>query len=235
MSMSECGGEVDLSVPSRAIGEPARGRMLTALLGGRSLPAGELARLSGVAPSTASEHLRMLVEHGLLSVSVLGRHRYFTLASVEVAQALEALQAIAPPVPVRSLRQHRVAQELRGGRRCYDHLAGSLGLRVTDLLLVAGVLPRLQPGQTVDVLRLAGSDPGVVQRLNLDAVGGSSRRPMVRGCLDWTERRAHLGGRLGAHLLDLFCHNGWVVERPSSRAVRLTEEGAAILVALEAS
>lgn len=150
-----------------------------------------------------------------------------------MTQALEALLAIAPPAPVRSLRQHRVAQELRGGRRCDDHLAGSLGLRVADLLLVAGVLPRLQPGQAVDVLRLAGSDPGVVWHLHLDAVGGSSRRPMVRGCLDWTERRTHLGGCLGSHLFDLFRHNGWVLERPSSRAVCLTVEGATVLVELE--
>jgi DNA-binding transcriptional ArsR family regulator len=206
--------------------------MLLCLVGGLRVPAGELAAAAGVSPSTGSEHLRILVDAGLVRVEPLGRHRYYSLAGDDVARAIEALQAVSPGTPVRSLRQDRVARELREGRTCYDHLAGDLGLRVTDLLLTSGVLPALEPGRSVEPPEpLPAHD--VVARLDLAAVRRSARRPWARGCLDWTGRRLHVAGAVGDHVLTAFRSNGWVETRPGSRAVRLTATGEAALSSLE--
>lgn len=226
------GGEADISVPARLIAEPARARMLTGLIGGLSLPAGELARLAGVSASTASEPLKALVAGGFVTVHRSGRHRYYTLANADIAHALEALQAIAPSRPVNSLRAHRASADLRAGRRCYDHMAGDLGLRVTGLLVHTGVLEPLRPGATA-ALHLDAAHP-IITRFALRDIGGSPRRPLARGCLDWTARKPHVAGRLGAHLLTLFRERQWVTARLGSRALRLTEAGEDALTSLEA-
>ncbi|WP_119726715.1 ArsR/SmtB family transcription factor [Thermomonospora amylolytica] len=230
------GVDVDISVPARLIAEPARARMLAGLVGGAALPAGELARLAGVSASTASEHLKTLVAHGFVTVERSGRHRYYRLAGADVAYALEALRVVAPEIPVTSLRGHRAAAELRAGRSCYDHMAGALGLRVTRLLVRAEVVQgTLRAGATAG-LRLDGrAGRAVVERFGLRDVTGSPRRPLVRGCLDWTERRPHLAGRLGAHLLTVFRERGWVADGRRSRALRLTDEGEETLASLEDS
>ena len=206
--------------------------MLLCLVGGVRVPAGELARASGVSPSTGSEHLRVLVDAGLVRVEPFGRHRYYSLAGDDVARAVEALQAVSPGTPVRSLRQRRVARELREGRTCYDHLAGDLGLRVADVLLDSGVLPALEPGRPVESPQPLPTHD-VVTTLDLGAVPRSPKRPWARGCLDWTGRRVHVAGAVGAHVLTVFRSNGWVEARPGSRAVRLTETGEAALAGLE--
>ena len=121
--------DADVSVPAALIGEPARAAMLVALLDGRSLPAGELARVARVNPSTASEHLSQLTAGGLTTVIRSGRHRYYTLSSDEVVRALEALQGLAPARPVRSLRDARTGSALTFARHCYDHLAASSPFR----------------------------------------------------------------------------------------------------------
>lgn len=232
-------GDVDLSVPARAMGEPARGRMLTALLAGLPLPAGHLARAAGVAPSTASEHLRVLVNAGLLTVTASGRHRHYALAGADVARAVEALQAIAPTTRVNSLRQHRVAADLRAGRSCYDHLAGDLGLRVTALLLASGVLPGLEVGGVTTLTVPLPAHPLVdgfdLPALTDQADAARTRRPLVRGCLDWTGRRPHVAGRLGSHLLTTFRARDWVRPRPGSRSLALTDEGQRVLLRFEAA
>ncbi len=225
-------GPADLSVPARAMAEPARARMLDALVDGRAWTASELARAAGVAASTASGHLKVLTDHGLVTATASGRHRYFALAGPDVARAVEALQAIAPSLPVRSLRQQRVSADLRAGRTCYDHLAGDLGLRVTDLLVHAGCLAAPETGRDVPLAEPLPAHP-VVERFAVAAVPTGGRRPVARGCLDWTGRRPHLAGRLGAHLLIVFRENDWVEPRPGSRALRLTAAGAAVLSALE--
>ena len=214
------------------MGDPARARVLTALLGGVRLPAGELARHAGVAASTGSEHLKVLLDAGLVRVKCQGRHRYYALAGDEVAQAVEGMLAIAPGLPVRSLRQHRAAGELRAARTCYDHLAGDLGLRVTDLIMGVGVLTTLEPGQTTGPAQPLPHHR-VIAELRLDDVHATAKRPWARGCLDWTGRRPHLAGAVGRHVLELFLANDWVRRRPDSRAVRLTDDGQSTLVRWE--
>ena len=223
-------GEPDIAIPARALGDPARGLIASALLGNRQIPAGELARAAGVSPSTASEHLHVLRAAGIVEVEHRGRNRFYRLADEDVARAIEALQAIAPTSPVRSLRQSSISIELRSARTCYDHLAGDLGLRIMDLLTATAVVPALAVGS---VAQAPQPFPGgvVVEMLGLRAPEG--RRPWVRGCLDWSGRRPHAGGQLGAQVLETFEANGWIVRRRTSRAVRLTPPGESALALLE--
>ncbi|MGI9822738.1 ArsR/SmtB family transcription factor [Agromyces sp. Marseille-Q5079] len=223
-------GEPDISVPARALGDPARGRIVSALLGDRAVPAGELARIAGISASTASEHLRVLLDAGILIVENRGRNRFFRLAGSEVSHAVEALQTISPLTEVRSLRQHRVSEELRAGRTCYDHLAGDLGLRITDLLGRAGIADGLQVGATLHPADPFPSGP-IVDALRIRPPSGP--RPWARGCLDWTGRRPHVAGQLGAQILSAMESQDWIVRRPDSRAVRLTARGDECLRELE--
>lgn len=223
-------GEPDIAVPARALGDPARGRIVIALLGGRSIPAGDLARAAGVSASTASEHLRVLLAAGIVEVDHRGRHRFFRLASSEVANAVEALQAIAPHTEIRSLRQHHVSEELRAARTCYDHLAGDLGLRMADLLVTSGVVSELTVGESSSPPEPFPQTP-LVRALRIRPPHG--RRPWARGCLDWTGRRAHVAGQVGAQIFSAMDAQGWVTRRAGSRAVRLTDLGAARLAELE--
>ncbi len=223
-------GEPDIAVPAQALGDPARGRMVAALLGGRAVPAGDLARVAGVSASTASEHLRVLLDAGIVSVEHHGRSRFFTLASTDVSAAIEALQAISPRAEIRSLRQHRVSEELRAARTCYDHLAGDLGLRLTDLLRSSGVLTELEIGQASPA---PDPFPDVPVTTALDLHPPHGRRPWARGCLDWTGRRAHVAGQVGAQVLTAAEAQGWITRRAGSRAVRLSDLGADRLAELE--
>lgn len=209
------------------LADTTRARICLALLDGRAWTAGELARAAGVAPSTASDHLSRLVEGGLLAQERQGRHRYLRLADASVAQLVEDLagRVSAPPVPDRSLRAARAGAALAYARTCYDHLAGRLGVVVHDALLRRGLLDR-SAGLT---LTPAGERWCAELGLPLAPLR-AARRPLLRDCLDWTERRPHLSGALGAalfaHLLDL----GWLT-RGVGRAVRLTPSGAPALAA----
>ncbi|MBQ0901206.1 helix-turn-helix transcriptional regulator [Micromonospora sp. U21] len=203
------------------LADGTRAGICLALLDGRAWTAGELARRAGVAPSTASDHLTRLVRGGLLVEERQGRHRYLRLAGPSVAQLIESLAGHAPaaPAPTGSLRATIAGAALAYARTCYDHLAGRLGVLMYDALLDDGRLDRasgltLTPdgwawaaglGVPVDVLR-------------------SARRPVVRDCLDWTERRPHLAGALGAALCRRFAELGWTT-RSTGRAVRLTPTG----------
>jgi DNA-binding transcriptional ArsR family regulator len=210
--------DVDISEPASLMGDPTRAAFLMALSEERSLPAGELARRAGVSASTASIQLAKLVDGGLLTVERNGRHRYYSLAEPAIAAAIESLAVIAPRRPARSLRQARIGSDLQAARTCYDHLAGALGVALFDALLRKRVLtPDLEPTRSGS-RRLA--DLGVdVER----AAGG--RRPLARRCLDWSERRDHLAGALGATIATRFFELGWIERTPSSRAVRVTEAG----------
>jgi hypothetical protein len=200
--------------------------MCGALLSGRALTSAELAHLAGVSPATATEHLHQLIEGGIVSVVSQGRHRYHRLAGPEVAEVLEALTRLAPPARVTSLRQSRSAAALAEARTCYDHIAGRLGVDLYDGMLAAGVLCHERGGL------LLGANRDVLDRLeivvDLDA-GGTGVRPLLRECLDWTQRRTHLGGRLGAAVLTRMMNAGWVTRTPRPRALVLTDLGDQVL------
>ena len=232
------GGDGDFTTPAELIGHPARSAMLRALVDGRALPMTALAGEAGVAPSTASAHLARLVDGGLLSVRTEGRHRYFALASPEVARALESLAALAPPRPVTSLRAGTRAQALRRARTCYDHLAGHLGVAVTAALLERGALvggsgrhdaraavrDRLSaPGAD---RRYALTDDGRALLDELAVTVPATRRPSVAYCVDWTEQRHHLAGAVGAGLLTRFVELGWLRRgERHRRAVTVSDVG----------
>lgn len=214
-------GDADVAAVAAAIGHPARGRMLSALLGGRALPAGELARVSRVSPQTASAHLARLVEAGLVVVTRHGRRRYHALAGHEVAEVLEGLAALAPPQPVTTLRDAGRGAAERAGRSCYDHLAGALGVALTDRLRALGAL---------DEHSLGLGDPAAFTALGVDpAALEHGLRPLTRSCLDWTERRPHLAGALGAAVLSRALEERWIARRPHGRAVAVTPAGATAL------
>lgn len=213
------------------MGEPARAAMLVALLDGRELPATDLATIAGVRPSTASAHLAQLVEGGLVTDRRLGRHRYFALAGPEVANAVEALQLLAPRREVTSYAQSATAARLAEARSCYDHLAGRVALLLADALVAEGSLAPLAAGETGRILDTSGV---LARRFDLEAArtaDAASRRPAVRGCLDWTERRPHIAGRLGAHLLEALLEEGSIARVPGERSLRISESGRAAFAA----
>ncbi len=218
--------EVDLSVVARLIGEPARAMMLDALLDGRALAAGELARMAGVSPATASEHLARLRDGGLVTVVAAGRHRYYRLASDEVGQALEALAMISPARPVRSLRQSRSQFALANARTCYDHLAGRVGVALHDMLIDRGALAAARDGY-----ELTADGESLLTSLGVDtAAARSARRTFARPCLDFTQRRSHLAGALGAAICARFIAEGWLVRRAvGDRGLRVTDSGRELL------
>lgn len=220
--------DANIATPAALIGDPTRAAMLQALQDGRAQPASALAWAAGVTAQAASNHLTKLVDGGLLAVEREGRHRYYRLASAEVAHALEALSVLA--TPVRSLETPRSpkARALRDARCCYGHLAGRLGVRVCEALVARDLL---RPGanklyEVTPEGRRWFEDLGV----SIDALRSS--RGVARQCLDWTERRHHLAGPLGVKLLAAMTARDWLVLEAKGRAVRLTPDGAQALRAL---
>jgi len=217
--------EVDVAAVASLFADPARATMLDALMDGGEHPAGELARRAGVAPSTASGHLSRLLLGGLVSCAATGRERRYRLASPVIAEALEALSRLAPPVEVRSLRAADRGEAIREARTCYDHLAGRLGVRLTDALVERRLLI---PRDTGYELRPAGELK--LARLGVDvAAARRRRRAFALACLDWSERRPHLAGALGAALAGALLDHGWLKRRPNDRGLTVTEEGRASL------
>lgn len=206
------------------LADRTRAQFCLALLDGRSWTAGELAALADVRPPTASEHLTKLVDGGLLVEQRQGRHRYVRLASPEVAQLVEDIAAHGMPQVARpiGLKAVSASAALASGRTCYDHLAGRLGVTITDALVERGMLDGTA-GFALSPMGLAWL------RAELGFEPRASRRPLARECLDWTERRPHLGGQAGAHIRDVFRDRGWTVPRGTGRAVRLTADGAVAL------
>jgi DNA-binding transcriptional ArsR family regulator len=213
----------DLASVAGLIGDPSRAAMLAALLGGLSLPAGELARCAGISPQTASGHLARLVDGGLLRATTRGRHRYYQLHSPEVGRALEALAAIAPRARIRSLNESEAGRALRFARTCYDHLAGALGVALTQRLVERELLA--EAGESY-LVTAAGEDWLAGWGIDLGRLR-QGRRAFARPCLDWSQRRPHLAGALGAAITGSLFERGWIAPSASSRAVRLTEAGRA--------
>jgi DNA-binding transcriptional ArsR family regulator len=214
--------DADVAKVAGLLADPARARMLDALLAGRALAAGELARHAGVTAPTASAHLRRLLDGGLVAVESQGRHRYYRLAGPAVAEAMEALSLIAPPRPVRSLRQSQRAEVLRFARSCYDHLAGVVGVALADALLRTGTL-RAAGGRDYEV---TAEGEAALAGLGVEVAAlRRRRRAFARRCLDWTERAPHVSGALGAALLERLLELGWLARGRVPRGLVLTETG----------
>ncbi|HEX3824949.1 MAG TPA: metalloregulator ArsR/SmtB family transcription factor [Mycobacteriales bacterium] len=228
-------GDVDLAAIGSVLSDPARCRVLLALGDGRSLCASVLAEEAGVTPSTTSTHLAKLVDAGLLTAATRGRFRYFTLAGPQVGELIETVARLAPAQPVRSLRQGTRAHAVRRARACYDHLAGRLGVALTEAMVERGILAG---DNTVNFERTSDTRPvGWVQGgdgLTLTAVGRKSLTglgvvvppgDLVRCCVDWTEQRHHISGAHGRAVLARFIDLGWLRRGPAGRAVFITDAG----------
>ncbi|MFD4941185.1 ArsR/SmtB family transcription factor [Streptomyces sp. NPDC058239] len=211
-----------LAALATLLADETRAAFCLALLDGRAWTAGELARYASVAPSTASEHLGKLVAGGLLAEERQGRHRYLRLADERTAHLVEDLAAqvvpgTAPERP-RTLSAASAGSALARGRTCYDHLAGRIGIAIADAMTVRGLLEQ-DTG-----FALTDDGLGWFDGLGI-GLGSRSRRPLVRSCLDWTERRPHLAGVAGAALCRHALDAGWCVRIGSGRAVRATPDG----------
>jgi DNA-binding transcriptional ArsR family regulator len=214
--------DADLARVAAVIGDPHRASFLLALIGGDELSAGELADRSGASSSLASGHLAKLLAGGLVRAERRGRRRYYRLAGPDVARAIEGLLAIAPARPAATLRESTRGEAIRRARTCYDHLAGQLGVALTDGLGREGILSAADDGWSLTPFgrsRLAsfGLDIDELERRD---------RTLIRPCLDWSERRPHLAGGLGASLAGRILELGWVARLPQTRALLVTPDGA---------
>jgi DNA-binding transcriptional ArsR family regulator len=208
---------------AQVIGDPSRAEMLQALMDGRAWTGKELARAANVTPSTASTHLDRLVGSALLVVVPQGRFRYYRIASPDVAHALESLAVLAPaPRPQHATaRAHDTA--LRRARTCYDHLAGTLGVSIAEALRQSGAIEF-----DAHDARFTAAGTALFERLGI-ACEPKGSRPLSRACLDWSERRWHLAGRMGAALCRHALENEWVRRHATTRALDVTARGAVAL------
>lgn len=210
-------------------GEPARTAMLLALMDGRALTARELAGAAHIGPAAASRHLALLVQAGLLQVQPQGRHRYHRLASAEVARMLEGLMQLAALQPVRHVATGPGDAALRTARTCYDHLAGRLGVAIAGHLLACGAVEIDAEGASAQVTPRVQA---ALRPLGIAAdtlAGPAGQRPACRPCLDWSERRPHLAGRLGALVCRHCLDSGWLQRVAGTRALAITPAGAVAL------
>ncbi len=214
-------GGPELAQFAGLIADSTRASFLITLLDGRARTAGELARIAGVAPSTATEHLNHLVSGGLLAEQRQGRCRYVRLSGPAMAHLVEQMQSLAAPArSARTLRDNTAYTAMARARTCYDHVAGRLGVNLADALLARGRVARdggprfTEPG--LAWLASLGADVPALQR---------AQRPMLRDCLDWTERRPHLAGSGGAAICTYLFDAGWIERIGSQRAVRVTAAG----------
>jgi DNA-binding transcriptional ArsR family regulator len=229
------GGEPDLALVATAFADARRMRVLMALADGRALPAGRLAQEAGVGASTISNHLGLLLAHGLVTVEQQGRHRYYRLATPHVEGVLEALARLAPQRPITSLREHTRAHALRSARTCYRHLAGRLGVGLFHAMIDRGwvsggdgrhdpTADRLSAPGTGDQYRLTATGAADLAAWGLPQPVLSTHRPL-RYCVDWTEQAHHLSGSLGRALADHLFQLGWITRGRTPRSVVTTREG----------
>jgi len=211
----------DIALVASLLGEPARANMLTALMSGRALTASELASEAGVTPQTASAHLARLEHGGLVAPRKQGRHRYFRLTGDDVAAVLEGLMGLAARTGHLRTRTGPKDPALRRARVCYDHLAGDFGVRLFDTLQTRGHVA--VDGEAVEITE-AGRAFATEFGIDLAAIAGK-RRPLCKACLDWSNRRNHLAGALGAALLGRIYALGWAKREPDSRVVAFSPAG----------
>jgi DNA-binding transcriptional ArsR family regulator len=222
----------DIASLAALVAEPARCRMLTALMDGRALTASELALEGGVVPSTASSHLARLTEERLLAIEKQGRHRYFRIASGEVAGLLETMMQFASRGDRPMLQIGPRDRRLRHARVCYDHLAGELAVELFERMKKRRLL---RMNAEAIVLTRAGIEWLRASGIDAEALRARSRRPLCRPCLDWSERRTHLAGAVGAALLDRMFALQLARRDELTRAVVFSPRGEAALTSLELS
>ena len=211
----------DFAYIASLIGDPARANILSALLSGKALTATELSVEAGLTRQTTSSHLGQLLNGGLITVRRQGRHRYFQLASADVVHALEALSVLTVSSTGRKVRTGPRDSAMRKARVCYDHLAGEMGVLLFDRLVE---LDWLKVGADGLDLTVKGEQSLKEQGVPLDHLK-TKRRPLCRSCLDWSERRQHLAGSLGAALLDQITNRNWARREQGSRIVTFSPEG----------
>lgn len=208
-----------------AIGDPTRALMLARLLDGRHYTATELAVHAGVTPPTASQHLKLLVDEGLIRVRVQGRHRYFTLANGNVAHALEALLRVADGALPETTRWHAPGmQKLRHARSCYGHLAGELGVRLCACFIERGWVETNEAGSHDYPLTESGIAELTLLGLSTD-ITAQQRKRALYGCVDWSERRDHFAGPVAVAMLETFIARGWLKREQDSRVLKITSRG----------
>jgi DNA-binding transcriptional ArsR family regulator len=212
--------EPDIAPVASLFGEASRAAILTALLDGRALPAGEVARIAGIAPSAASGHLARLIAGKLVHVEREGRHRYYRLASPAVATVIEDLAQLTDrPLILTRPALSPAARALRHARSCYNHLAGELAVEIAQALETHGYLRRGE-GKRYELDGESGRNWFAAQGIDFASLR-PGRHGLARQCLDWTERRPHLAGPLGASLFRCWCERGWLT--PSKTEPRLVE------------
>lgn len=213
---------VDIAEIGSLVGDPARANILAALMDGRALTASELAYVAGVTPQTASGHLGKLAEANLLALEKQGRHRYYRLASPLVVRMLEGILAVAAvQLPPRRTPRSRIEDSMRTARTCYDHIAGRLGVALTDSLTDRGhVLLTEDGGEVTASGTTFFADFGIEL-----AESRRSQRAFCRTCLDWSERRPHIAGAVGAALLGRVLDLAWVARQKDTRALAITSAG----------
>jgi DNA-binding transcriptional ArsR family regulator len=211
----------DISIVAQLMGDPARANMVLALMAGHALSAAELAHEAGITPSTATGHLHKLVSAGLLKGEKQGRHRYFQLFDPDVAEAVEALTAVAARAGHLRTRPGPKDEAMRHARSCYDHLGGRLAVDLTGrwlgsglLVWRSGIIQLTRKGR--EFLAARGMELARLEALT---------RPLCRSCMDWSERRPHLGGALGAAILAHVVAEGWAVRGQGLRAVSFSKKG----------
>ncbi|UVK39588.1 winged helix-turn-helix domain-containing protein [Mesorhizobium sp. AR10] len=209
----------DIARIASLVGDPARANMLTALMGGTALTASELALEAGVSLPTASSHLGKLMEGGLLTVASQGRHRYYGLAGPQVAGMIEAITGVAASVGPQRVRPGPRDAAMRVARVCYDHLAGEQAVAMLDRLVERQILVREDKE-----IRLGPAAASHFAAIGID-VYTKPRRPVCRACLDWSVRRSHLAGTLGAAILDKILLEKWARREKDSRAVVFSPTG----------
>ena len=203
------------------VGNPARANILMALMGGRALTASELAYVAGVSPQTASEHLARLTQANLLSLTKQGRHSYFRLGSPKIARMIEGIMVVAADGPQRYRPRWNGGDELRTARTCYDHVAGRLGVALTDALTRGKHIVLTEDGGMVTPAgeKFLSGFGVLVEEVR------QGRRTFCRPCLDWSERRPHLAGALGAALAERCFELGWIARIRDSRALKISPKG----------
>jgi len=211
----------DIARIASLVGDPARANMLTALMGGGALTASELALEAGIGLPTASSHLAKLMDGGLLSLASQGRHRYYGLATPQVAAMLESIMGVASSVGPKRTRPGPKDEAMREARVCYDHLAGEHAVAMFDGFVARDIV-RVEG----DAVALGGKGKSFFEAVGIDTSDlEGQRRPMCRACLDWSVRRTHLAGKLGAAILNKIVREKWARREKDSRVVRFTPPG----------